>query len=221
MVAQKVIFFTNGNGTVGLHLAHLAPMMSFLARSIPAMTLTRSSLVSCCKEAEVGKTMWIPLQSTSTTLYLSPFGGIEYSVVTWKPMCCCIIFIDYHLLSSQTRHSQSWTAFGRKLGQSFISKSALLYEPTLPANHVTDLHRISVHGWLYEPCVVPFLLWRWQQSDHVLHDTQARFIRGGWWEVERGKQPVGTPKRRLFSPEGCGEYGWIGSVSILAVCISE
>ena len=32
--------------------AHLAPMMSFLARSIPAMTLTRSTLVSCCEAEE-------------------------------------------------------------------------------------------------------------------------------------------------------------------------
>lgn len=30
--------------------AHLAPMMSFFARSIPAMTLTLSTLVSCCQK---------------------------------------------------------------------------------------------------------------------------------------------------------------------------
>lgn len=32
--------------------AHLAPMMSFFARSIPAMTLTLSTLVSCCKRSK-------------------------------------------------------------------------------------------------------------------------------------------------------------------------
>lgn len=34
--------------------AHLAPMMSFFARSIPAMTLTLSTLVSCCQKKKSG-----------------------------------------------------------------------------------------------------------------------------------------------------------------------
>lgn len=40
---------TLGEGSISSD-AHLAPMMSFFARSIPAMTLTLSTLVSCCQK---------------------------------------------------------------------------------------------------------------------------------------------------------------------------
>lgn len=54
---QHLFIYPPGNGVM---LTHLAPMMSFFARSIPAMTLTRSTLVSFWRKKNIKSLIILP-----------------------------------------------------------------------------------------------------------------------------------------------------------------